>query len=87
VRGIYNLGTAKARSWNDLASALFSALGKPKNIEYIDMPTDIASQYQYFTQADMQKIVRAGYTTPFTELEDSVADYVKNYLMNEQMYL
>lgn len=87
VRGIYNLGSGKARSWNDLATALFSAVGKEKRVEYIDMPASIASQYQYFTQADMQKLQRAGYTSPFMELEDSVADYVKNYLSKEQPYL
>jgi ADP-L-glycero-D-manno-heptose 6-epimerase len=80
TRGIYNLGTGKARSWNDLASALFMAMGKEKNITYIDMPEEIRPAYQYFTQANMLKLRKAGYKAAFTEIEDSVTDYVKNYL-------
>ncbi|MDP8266483.1 MAG: ADP-glyceromanno-heptose 6-epimerase [Candidatus Aceula meridiana] len=77
LAGIYNVGTGKARTWNDVANALFAAIGKEPEIEYIDMPVEIRDQYQYFTQADMTKIRQAGYTKPFMELEDSVADYAK----------
>ncbi len=78
--GIYNLGTGKARSFNDLAKSVFSALNIPVNIEYIDTPEDIRDKYQYFTEAAMSKLRKAGYTKEFTSLEDGVNDYVKNYL-------
>jgi ADP-L-glycero-D-manno-heptose 6-epimerase len=77
VNGIFNLGTGEARSWNDLARALFSAAGKPLVIEYIDMPVRLRSQYQYFTQADMKRLRSVGYQKPFTSLEDAIKDYVK----------
>ncbi len=75
ITGIYNLGTGMARSWNDLANALFSAVGKPADIEYVDMPESIRSKYQYFTQADMGKLASAGYSSGFMALEDAVTDY------------
>ena len=79
--GIYNLGTGKARSWNDLANAVFSAMKITPNIEYIDMPNNLSNQYQNFTQADTDKLLtKLGNDFLFTELEDAVADYVCNYL-------
>ncbi len=81
INGIFNLGTGHARSWNDLANALFTAMNKPANIIYIDMPENIQKQYQYFTEAEMTKLRSAGYTKPFQKLEDSVSDYAGNYLM------
>ena len=78
--GLYNLGTGKARTFKDLATATFNAMGKPVNISYIDTPADIRDKYQYFTEANMTKLVSSGYTKPFHSLEDGVADYVKNYL-------
>lgn len=75
VTGIFNLGTGKARSWNDVGKSLFGGLSLPVNIEYIDMPKPLRTQYQYFTQAEMGKLRAAGYTNPFTPLEESVADY------------
>ncbi len=78
--GLYNLGTGKARSFNDLVSATFKALNKTKNILYIDTPVDIRDKYQYFTEADMSKLRSAGYIHPFTDLENGVSDYVNNYL-------
>jgi ADP-L-glycero-D-manno-heptose 6-epimerase len=87
VNGIYNLGSGKARSWNDLAAALFTAMGKDKNIQYIDMPEEIRGAYQYYTEADMTKLRTAGYKTEFRSLEDSVADYVRSYLSESQPYL
>ncbi len=82
--GLYNVGTGKARSWNALVTAIFSALDKPVNIEYIDMPTHLAKKYQYFTEAKLDKIKKAGYTQPISSLEDGVTDYVKNYLVEDK---
>ena len=76
LAGIYNVGTGKARTWNDVACALFAATGQKPCIEYIEMPEAMRPQYQYFTQADMTKLRIAGYTKRFWELEDSVKDYV-----------
>ncbi len=77
VNGIYNVGTGHARTWNDVARALFVAAGKPVNIEYIPMPDVLRGKYQYFTEADMSLFRKAGYVRPFTSLEDAVRDYVK----------
>lgn len=84
--GLYNLGTGKARSFNDLVKAIFIALGKPVNIEYFDTPADIRDKYQYFTEADMHKLREAGYTAGFCSLEKGVEDYVKNYLAGHKYY-
>lgn len=86
VNGIFNLGTGHARSWNDLANAMFDAMNKPRNIIYIDMPENVRKQYQYFTEADMSKLRAAGYQKPFQNLEDSVRDYARNYLMKTDQY-
>ena len=86
VNGIFNLGTGHARSWNDLANALFTAMNKPANIVYIDMPENIQKQYQYFTEAEMTKLRSAGYAKPFQKLEDSVRDYAGNYFMQPNPY-
>ncbi|MCX5751064.1 MAG: ADP-glyceromanno-heptose 6-epimerase [Candidatus Saganbacteria bacterium] len=80
VKGIYNVGTGKARSWNDLVKAIFSALGIPAAIEYIDMPDYMRGQYQYFTEADVEKLKQSKVNFKFRALEDSVRDYVSNYL-------
>jgi len=80
VKGIYNLGTGLARSWNDLAKALFCALDLPPQIEYIEMPPILRDQYQYFTQADLTKLRKTGLNYQFTSLENAVDDYVNNYL-------
>lgn len=79
--GLFNCGTGTARTWNDLANAVFAALELEPRIEYIDMPESLAAKYQNFTQADMSKAAAAGYTQPFTSLEDGVRDYVRNYLL------
>ncbi|PBQ32276.1 ADP-glyceromanno-heptose 6-epimerase [Sphingobacteriaceae bacterium] len=81
--GIYNLGSGKARTFLDLAKSTFKALGKEENIEFIDTPVDIRDKYQYFTEADMNKLIAVGYSKPFTSLEEGVEDYVKNYLVKE----
>lgn len=83
VSGIFNVGTGKARSFNDLAKSTFNAMEKSLNIEYIPTPESIRKKYQYFTQAEMDKLKQEGYNDKFTELEDAVSDYVKNYLINE----
>jgi ADP-L-glycero-D-manno-heptose 6-epimerase len=80
ANGIYNLGSGKARTFLDLANATFSAMGKKPHVEFIDTPADIRDKYQYFTQADMGKMIAAGYNQPFTSLEEGVNDYVTNYL-------
>lgn len=79
--GIYNLGSGKARTFLDLANATFKALDKEPTIEFIDTPIDIRDKYQYFTEANMNKLVSAGYSKKFTSLEEGVSDYVKNYLL------
>lgn len=79
--GIYNLGSGKARTFLDLANATFKALNIEPNIEFIDTPIDIRDKYQYFTEANMNKLVSAGYSKKFTSLEDGVSDYVSNYLL------
>lgn len=84
--GLYNLGTGQARTFNDLANAVFTSQGMVPAIEYIDMPEDIRDKYQYYTEADMTKLRNAGYAEPFTPLEDGVADYVTNYLVPKTYY-
>jgi len=78
--GIYNLGTGKARTFLDLAKATFDALDLTPKISFIDTPKDIRDNYQYFTEADMNKLKSIGYAKPFTSLENGISDYVKNYL-------
>lgn len=85
INGLFNLGTGKAQTWNDLINALFAAVRKTPHIEYIDMPEHLRSKYQYFTQADMTKLRKAGYTEPFLRLEESVKDYV-GYLKTNSYY-
>ena len=80
--GIYNLGSGKARTFLDLTKSVFKAMGKKENIEFIDTPVDIRDKYQYFTEANMKKLKKIGYTKPFQSLEEGTDDYVKNYLMN-----
>jgi ADP-L-glycero-D-manno-heptose 6-epimerase len=84
IGGIFNVGSGKARNWNDLASAVFQALNKKLNIKYIEMPESIRNQYQYHTCAEMEKIRSAGYTESITSLEEGVLDYIKNYLLPDK---
>lgn len=79
--GIFNVGAGKARTWNDLVKSMFNSVGKPVNIEYINLPEHLADKYQYFTEANLSKIKATGYSQPTTTLEDGVDDYVKNYLL------
>jgi len=80
--GIYNLGTGEARTFNDLAAAVFTALTKTPQISYIPTPEDIRDNYQYFTAANMAKTRAKGYDKPFTSLENAVHDYVSRYLLH-----
>jgi ADP-L-glycero-D-manno-heptose 6-epimerase len=79
-KGIFNLGTGKAQSWNDLAYGLFDAMQKPRNIEYIEMPENLRGQYQYFTEADMSKLRAAGCPVAFRDLSAGIRDYVQKHL-------
>jgi len=84
VNGLFNIGTGNSRTWNDLVSAIFKSLNKMVNIDYIDLPEHLREKYQYFTEANMNKIKKAGYSASVSSLEDGVADYVKNYLLGQQ---
>ncbi len=79
-RGIYNIGSGRAETWNSLASAVFKAMDKPVNIEYIDMPEHLRGKYQYYTCADITKLRGTGYSAVVTPLEDTVDDYIRNYI-------
>jgi len=85
VMGIFNVGNGVARSWNCLAKAVFSAVEKPVNIEYIPMPANMLKTYQNYTCADMQRIT-SKFTLPKTSLEEGVLDYVNNYLIEEERW-
>jgi ADP-L-glycero-D-manno-heptose 6-epimerase len=80
ISGLFNCGTGEARTWVDLANALFAAIGRKPNIVFIDMPESIRDKYQYYTQAEMSKLHRAGYAKPFTSIEEGVRKYVTEYL-------
>ena len=86
VSGIFNVGTGKARTWKDLVTSIFNALDIEVNIEYIDLPEAIASKYQYFTQANLEKIGNAGYDKPIASIEEGITDYVKNYLLKNKFF-
>ena len=83
---IFNLGTGKARTFLDLAHAVFGAMKLPPQIEFFDTPADIRDKYQYFTEAKMEKLRATGYINPFTTLEGGALDYVRNYLMASSKY-
>jgi ADP-L-glycero-D-manno-heptose 6-epimerase len=87
VSGLFNLGTGRARSFAELAQALFAALQRPARLEYADTPPNVLAHYQYFTEARMERLREVGYTRPFTSLEDGVADYVQRYLAQPDPYL
>lgn len=84
--GIFNLGTGTARPFLHLAQAVFMAMGKTEHIEFVDTPLDIRDKYQYYTQADMTKLRKCGYTDNFYTLEEGVRDYVQNYLTKNAIY-
>lgn len=82
--GLFNIGSGAARTWLDLARAVFTALKREPKIEFIEMPESIRDKYQYFTQANLGRLRAAGYTAPITSLEDAVNDYVRHYLVPDQ---
>ncbi len=84
--GLYNLGSGKARTFLDLVKQTFSAMNHMEDITFIDTPADIRDKYQYFTEADMSKLVAIGYDIPFTSLEQGVEDYVTNYLIPDKTW-
>jgi ADP-L-glycero-D-manno-heptose 6-epimerase len=84
IGGIFNVGSGRARNWNDLASAVFQVMNKKMNVKYIEMPESIRNQYQYHTCAEMEKIRAAGYAETITSLEEGISDYVKNYLIPDK---
>jgi ADP-L-glycero-D-manno-heptose 6-epimerase len=86
VCGLFNLGTGSARTWIDLAHALFDAAERPRRIEFVDMPPSLAGKYQYFTEARMGRLRQAGYDRPFTPLEEGVFSYVRNHLATDDPY-
>ena len=86
VNGIFNVGTGKARSFNDLATALLNSLNKKPIIEYFDMPDELKNKYQYFTEASISKLIKAGYNKEILSLENSVSDYVQNYLQKDSSH-
>jgi ADP-L-glycero-D-manno-heptose 6-epimerase len=86
VNGVYNLGSGQARSFADMAGAVFRAAGRKPRIDYVDMPEAIRDRYQYYTQAEMGRLQAAGYRRPFTALEDGIGDYVRAYLSQADPY-
>jgi ADP-L-glycero-D-manno-heptose 6-epimerase len=81
ANGLFNIGTGTPRTWIDLATALFTALDRTPEIEFIDMPDHIRNQYQYHTSANISRLRATGWNTPATTLEEAVGDYVGNYLV------
>jgi len=86
VSGLFNVGSGRARTWLELAHALFSAAGQPARVEFIDMPTELRDKYQYFTEARVARLRAAGYTREFTSLETGVRDYVQRFLSRTDPY-
>ena len=82
--GLDNIGSGIAHTWNALARALFSALNRDVNIEYIEMPEAMRDRYQYYTRADIGRLRATGFTVESTSLDDAIADYVRNYLMGDE---
>ena len=86
VPGLFNLGTGQARSWLDLMTALYQAVGMPLAVEWIDIPEGMRDRYQYFTEADVSALRAAGYDRPFQSLEEGVRDYVQAHLATDDPY-
>ena len=82
--GIYNIGSGRAETWNALVTAAFEAMDKAVNIEYIDMPEHLRDRYQYYTKTEMSKLRALGYNKEVTSLKDAIADYIRNYRMQEK---
>ena len=86
VSGLFNVGSGMARSWLDLANAMFMAIDRKPNIEFIDMPASLIEKYQYYTEARLQRLRAAGYAKPFTTLETGAADYIQSFLNSSDRY-
>ena len=86
VNGVYNLGSGTARTFEDMAKAVFAAADRSPEIEYTPMPPAIRDKYQYYTQAHMERLQAAGYDQPMTGLEEGVGDYVRRYLSQPDPY-
>jgi ADP-L-glycero-D-manno-heptose 6-epimerase len=86
VNGLYNVGTGTARSFLDVARAVFAALDRAPRVEYVDAPAGVREHYQYFTRAEMDKLRRAGFDEPFATVEDGVGRYVRDYLVAPDPY-
>lgn len=86
ISGLFNVGTGQARTYADVLRAVYAALDEKPEMDFMDLPAEIKGQYQYFTQADIQKLRTAGYTKPFTSLEDGVAKYIREYLESADPY-
>ena len=87
VNGLFNMGSGQARSFADMAKAVYVATGTEPKISFRDMPEELRGKYQYFTQADMTKLREAGYTAPFTKLEEGICKYVQDHLMKPDPYV
>ena len=86
VSGLFNLGTGRAQTWLELMRALYAAVGQDLQVDWVDTPEEIRDQYQYFTQANMQRLRAAGYDRPFKSVEQGVADYVEQHLSQADPY-
>ncbi len=84
--GIYNIGTGQARTFREVATLVFKAIGREPNIQYIDTPESIRNNYQYYTKASVLKLRKAGYVNEFTSLEEGIEDYISNYLSAAKYY-
>ncbi|MCC6453208.1 MAG: ADP-glyceromanno-heptose 6-epimerase [Acidobacteria bacterium] len=82
--GLFNVGSGRMNTWNALADAIFKALGRPRNVEFVEMPEHLRDRYQYHTQADLTRIRNVGYTAETTPLDTAVADYIKSYLLPDK---
>ncbi|MBR4931859.1 MAG: ADP-glyceromanno-heptose 6-epimerase, partial [Alphaproteobacteria bacterium] len=87
ISGLFNVGSGEARSFYDLAKAVFMAMNKQVLIGFKEMPETLREKYQYFTKADLTKLRQIGYTQPMTPLEEGIRQYVQNYLNTEDIYL
>jgi ADP-L-glycero-D-manno-heptose 6-epimerase len=82
--GLYNLGSGQAHTWVQLVQAIFAALGRAPNIEFVEMPEHLRSKYQYYTCANVSKLIKSGYKQPLFTLVDAVRDYVQGYLIGDK---
>lgn len=87
VSGLFNLGTGKTVTFNEMAHAIYAAIGRPANIHYLDMPESLIANYQYFTEANIGKLRAAGYDKPFASVQEGIGDFVQNYLQKPDPYL